>query len=183
MICQEICRDSNIRSYSCRRVCPIWVWMWLRREGPVEYSLCHLKKSLLNSCTVYAFLRRTKESVGQRFFHIQISLCKVKWVLGDARCRFIGIPAYTVLSQKYAWFDAQKVNILVLDCNQIERRGLSRTFIIHRHIPANLLDQIIKEIGKTCLHNAVTSVASILSRVSGRAVYWSLINPSKPDCS
>lgn len=33
------------------------------------------------------------------------------------------------------------------------------------------------------LHTAVTSVASILSRVSGSAVYLSLIKPSKPDCS
>ena len=32
------------------------------------------------------------------------------------------------------------------------------------------------------LHDAVISVARILSRMSGRAVYLSLINPSKPDC-
>lgn len=33
------------------------------------------------------------------------------------------------------------------------------------------------------VHDAVISVARILSRVSGRTVYLSLINPSKPDCS
>lgn len=36
--------------------------------------------------------------------------------------------------------------------------------------------------GITYIHDAVTSVASILSRVSGNIVYLSLMNPSKPDC-
>jgi len=36
---------------------------------------------------------------------------------------------------------------------------------------------------RSYLHSAVTSVARILSRVSGSAVYLSLMKFTKPDCS
>lgn len=55
---------------------------------------------------------------------------------------------------------------------------------MRKEMPTSLYALMLNnnKMGKSYFHDAVTSVARILSRVSGRAVYLSLTNPSNPDC-
>ncbi|PON84381.1 hypothetical protein TorRG33x02_198410 [Trema orientale] len=67
-----------------------------QNKRPVKNSLCHLKKSALNRRAVDSLFWRTKKSVGQYFFYVQVSLCKVQWLLRNTRDRFIRVPASNV---------------------------------------------------------------------------------------
>lgn len=96
MICRETWKYKTLRIQF--NILPhirasIWVCMQLSRKWPVESSLCHLIKSTLNRWAIDTLFWRTQKSVHQYFFDIQISLCKVKRLLRNARDRFIRVPA------------------------------------------------------------------------------------------